>query len=299
MAPPGPVSVSEGSTPAIDVSVVLPARDAAATIGHQLDALVSQTFDGTWEVIVVDDGSQDTTAQIAAQWTDRFPSLTILSLAAPTGSSNARNAGAGVARGRLFAYCDADDVVSSRWLSGIVSALSDNALATGPIDLALLNARRLYAWRRGSGWQQLPRWMGYLTPIMTCNMGVQRDAFESVGGFDEALRTGADFDFAWRVQLAGRTVGYASDALVHWRLRKGWAFFLRSVEYGAAHVLLYRRFRDLGLRRQTLRGGVRLVCVVVGIPLLAIPFYRYAWITLAGVEFGRIKGSFIARTVYL
>lgn len=291
--------MSDGSPPAIDVSVVVPARDAAATIGSQLDALASQTFDGGWEVIVVDDGSRDTTAEIASQSITRLPSLTILSMGAPKGSPHARNAGTRVARGRLVAYCDADDVVSSEWLAGIVSALRDNVLATGPVDLATLNVRRLYAWRRISGWQQLPQWMGYLAPIMTCNMGVRRDTFESVGGFDEAFLVGADFDFAWRVQLAGGTVGYAGEAVVHWRLRKGWPFFRRSFEYGAAQVELYQRFRGQGLRRQPFRGGLRLVAVVFGIPLLAVPTYRYAWITLAGVEFGRIKRSLTARTLYL
>jgi len=263
--------VSEGPALAVDVSVVVPARDAAATIGSQLDALASQTFDGGWEVIVVDDGSQDTTAEIAAQSTTTLPAFTILSMGAPTGSPHARNAGTRVARGRLIAYCDADDVVSSEWLHGIVSALADNALATGPIDLARLNSRRLYAWRRVSGWQELPRWMGYLVPIMTCNMGVRRDTFDRVGGFDEALKTASDFDFAWRVQLAGGTVGYAGEAVVHWRLRKGWAFFRRSFEYGAEDVELYQRFRDQGLRRQPLRGGLRLVASFSGSPFSPYP----------------------------
>jgi len=141
--------------------------------------------------------------------------------------------------------------------------------------------------------------MGYLPPVMGCNMAVRRETFDLVGGFDESLEAGGDFDFSWRIQLAGGTVGFDLDAVVHWRLRRGWAYFRRSFCYGAANVELHRRFRDQGLRRQFLRGVARLAGVVVGAPLLLVPTYRYGWITLAGLELGRIRGSLRARTLFL
>jgi glycosyltransferase involved in cell wall biosynthesis len=285
---------------AIEVSVIVPARDAAATLEDQLDALAGQTFDGRWEVVLVDDGSTDATAEIAVRWAERIPSLTVLSSVVPGGPSQARNIGTRVARGRLVAYCDADDVVSTGWLAGLVSALSHHEMATGPIDLARLNPYRFYAWRPAPGWSQpLPRWMGYLSPVMGCNMAVRRETFDLVGGFDESCATGGDFDFSWRVQLAGGTVGFDLAAVVHWRLRSGWAYFRRSFEYGTAQVELYRRFRDQGLRRRLLRGAVRLAGIVLGAPLLFVPNYRYGWLTLAGEELGRVKGSLRARTLYL
>jgi glycosyltransferase involved in cell wall biosynthesis len=293
-----PSTVTEQPEPAIEVSVVVAARDAAATIGEQLHALGAQTFEGRWEVIVVDDGSNDGTAEIARRWADRIPVLTVLSSVDSRGSSHARNTGTRAARGRLIAYCDADDVVSDRWLAGLVSALSSNALVTGPIDLARLNAYRVYSWRRPLRQLQLP-WRGYLTPVIGCNMAVPRETFDLVGGFDEALASCEDWDFAFRVQLAGGRLGFDPDALVHRRLRRGWAYFRRQFDYGVGHVGLYCRFRHRGLRRDLLSGAARLAGALLGAPLVLVPKYRYHWITVAGEEFGRIKGSMVARTLFL
>ncbi|HUC38087.1 MAG TPA: glycosyltransferase family A protein [Acidimicrobiales bacterium] len=278
-----------------DVSVVVPARDAAATIGEQLDALAVQTFEGRWEVIVVDDGSADDTAEVAARWVDRLPFLTVVHLAESYGVAHARNAGTRVARGRLVAYCDADDMVSARWLAGLVSELNENALATGPFDVCKLNAHRFCGWHDDLWWKQPPRSMGYLPEVGGGNMAVRRETFDLVGGFDEALETGEDFDFAWRVQLAGGTIGFAVDSVVHWRLRRGWAYLRRSLDYGLAHVELYRRFRHWGMRRRPLQVVFRLVATGLGAPLVFVPKYRYRWMHLAGLELGRLRGSLVAK----
>ncbi|MGH9029577.1 MAG: glycosyltransferase [Acidimicrobiales bacterium] len=286
----------DAGTP-IDVSVVIPARNATPTIGEQLDALEGQTFSGSWEVIVVDNGSVDGTAETAARWSDRLPSLSILTSAESRGL--ACNTGSHAAKGRLIAYCDADDVVSKRWLADLVPVLERHTLATGPIDLSSLNPPKLYTWRRKPGWQQLPRWMGFLVPVMGCNMGVRKEGFARVGGFDTTMSRGEDFDFAWRIQLAGGTVGFAADAVVHRRLRRGWPYFRSSVHYGVSDVELFLRFNEHGMRRRPVRGAARLGAAALGTPLILIPRYRYAWMGLAGVEAGRLKGSFSARTLFL
>jgi glycosyltransferase involved in cell wall biosynthesis len=290
--------VTDRSTSAVDVSVIIPTFNAAATIAEQLEALASQTFSGTWEAIVADDGSTDGTAEIVAQWVDRLPSLTILRLTSG-GGAQARNVATRASNGRFVAHCDSDDVVSPNWLAALVNALQDNELATGPIDLTLLNPYRLYSWRRAPGWQELPLWMGYARPIMGCNLAVRREAFDQVGGFDAELMSGSDFDFSWRVQLAGGTVGFAADAVVHWRLRRGWSHFRRSVVYGAAQVELFRRFRSHGMPRRPLMGVCRVIGAVLGVPLVLVPKYRYAWITLTGQELGRINASVRTRTLFL
>jgi glycosyltransferase involved in cell wall biosynthesis len=290
--------VIESVVPAIDVSVVIPARDAAATLGEQLDALAGQTFDGSWEVIVVDDGSRDDTAEIAKCWEDRLPLLTVLSSEEPRGSSHARNLGTRAARGGMIVYCDADDVVSDRWVAGLVSALSNSVLATGPLDNSKLNPLRVHAWQpqQKRPWRE---WNGYLPPVICANMGVRREAFDLAGGFDEALACCEDLDFAFRVQLAGGTVGFCLDAVVHRRLRRGWAYFRRQFEYGIGHVEIYCRFRNRGLHRGLRLGAMRLAKALLAAPFAVVPQYRYQWIQLAGQELGRIKGSLAARTVFL
>jgi glycosyltransferase involved in cell wall biosynthesis len=287
-----------GELAAPEVSVIIAARNAANTLAEQLEALASQTFDGAWEVIIADDGSTDGTAEVAAQWIDRLPGLTILYVTAESASA-ARNAAVGASHGRLIAICDSDDVVSPRWLAALVVALRDHPLATGPVDLVRLNPYRLYSWRRAPGWELLPRWMGYAQPIMTCNLATRREMFDQLGGFDEKMNDCSDFDFSWRGQLAGGTVGFAAEAVVHWRLRRGWAHFWRSYDYGVAQVDLYRRFREHGMPRRLLPGICRLTGTVLGVPLLLVPNYRYGWITLVGQELGRVRGSVRTGTLFL
>jgi glycosyltransferase involved in cell wall biosynthesis len=291
--------MNEQSARDTKVSVIVPARNAVTTIGEQLDALASQTFEGSWEVIVADNGSTDDTVGKVRQWADRLPDLRIVPCGERLGKSYAVNVATRTARGTLIAYCDADDIVSTVWLASLVHALDEHVLVAGPTDLSRLNPRRLYSWRRDLGWQQPFRWRGYLTSVFGGNMAVRRETFDLVGGFDEALSSCEDYDFAFRVQLTGAAIEFVPEAVLHYRLREGWSYFRRSVDYGIGHVELYRRFRNEGLRRGTLLGVARLVAAGFGAPLVLFPKYRYGWITLAGVELGRLRGSLRTRTLFL
>jgi glycosyltransferase involved in cell wall biosynthesis len=76
-------SISRGMTGArrgapYRISVIVPARDAAATIGGQLAALAAQRYEGSWEVIVADNGSADATATVADRWIGRIPGLRVV-----------------------------------------------------------------------------------------------------------------------------------------------------------------------------------------------------------------------------
>jgi glycosyltransferase involved in cell wall biosynthesis len=291
---------SMNDTQAPKASVVMPARNAAATIAEQMGALAEQTFDEDWELIVVDDASTDATAEIAAEWSDKFQTLRILRCARPEGAAHARNKGTRAARGRFLAYCDADDVVSQRWLAGLVSVLSDseNSIASGPRDLSKLNSKRLYSWRKASmihpGHEK-----GYLAEVSASNMAVRREAFDLVGGFDESLVTGEDCDFAWRIQLAGGAVGSTADAVVHYRLRHGWSYLGRYFQFGLGHVQQYVRFGPSGMPRSPCRGLLRVVAVALTAPAVLVPSYRYRWMSAAGIALGRLAGSIRLRVLYL
>ena len=80
------------------VSVVIPARNAAATIDDQLEALAAQEVDDPWEVVVSDNGSRDTTAARARAWASRLNSLRVVDASGASGGrlrSQRRSAGGG------------------------------------------------------------------------------------------------------------------------------------------------------------------------------------------------------------
>jgi glycosyltransferase involved in cell wall biosynthesis len=106
----------------VDVSVVIPVRNAADHLEEQLAALASQTYEGSWEVVVADNGSTDASLEVVRSWALRVPHLEIVDASDRAGPSHARNVGAAAARGRVLAFVDADDVAAPTWLAELVAA---------------------------------------------------------------------------------------------------------------------------------------------------------------------------------
>lgn len=92
------------------VSVVIPCRNAAATLDATLDSLIAQDFPG-WEALVIDDGSGDASPAIAAGRAAADPRIRPLGDGVRRGVAGARNLGIRAAKGRWIAFLDADD----RW----------------------------------------------------------------------------------------------------------------------------------------------------------------------------------------
>lgn len=103
------------------VTVVIPAYNAAATIRRAIDSVLAQTF-ADYEIVVVDDGSKDTTSEIVAQY-DR---VRLLRLPFNQGESGAMNLGITEATGELIAFLDADDEWLPTKLEKQVAALRGN-----------------------------------------------------------------------------------------------------------------------------------------------------------------------------
>jgi glycosyltransferase involved in cell wall biosynthesis len=121
------------SEASLDISVVLPAFNAAQVIEIQLEALACQDFPGSWEVIVSDNGSTDRLMAVTRTWSQHLPSLSVIDASAIPGAGFARNCGVRAARSTRIAFCDADDVVTPSWLTAIYQGLEDCDIVTGPI----------------------------------------------------------------------------------------------------------------------------------------------------------------------
>jgi len=237
--------VTAGPAPAVSVLVV--ARDAAATIGAQLDALLDQSFDAPWELVVVDDGSTDATVAVVdaraarAPWVRRVPGP-------GRGVAAARNAALAAARAPRIAMVDADDVVAPGWLSAMATALDDASLVAGALEIDRLNPE----WVRGTRGRALTRGPGTFAGVVTfahsCNLGVRRDLVDRIGPFDETIDAGEDVEFSYRAGRAGVEARYAPDAVVHYRYRTTLGGLWRQGRaYGRVRAVLSRRFTADGL----------------------------------------------------
>lgn len=234
------------------VSVIIPAFDAEATIQAQLAAIASQRDAPPFEVLVCDNGSLDGTRAIVSAWQDRIENLRLVDASARRGPSAARNIGAAAAVGEVLLFCDADDVVDGRWVAELVTALGDADAVAGAGEYAELNTHFADRGGRTPPFYALAA-LPHLPAALAGNSGVRAEAFASIGGFDEALRVGEDADLFWRLQLAGKTLVDAPDAVVHirdrtslrgvWRQEYGWGAAERQLAH--RYELVRRAFEEV------------------------------------------------------
>jgi glycosyltransferase involved in cell wall biosynthesis len=192
-----------------DVSVIIPARDVAATLPATLDGLARQRFAGDLEVILVDDGSTDGTAAIART----AHTVTVVIAGTGAGPASARNAGAAVARSPLLAFIDADCRPTEEWLASGVAALHS-------ADLVLGETRPDP--REPLGPYDRTLWVSGSSPLFeSANLFVRTDLFRALGGFESWLgprdgkELGEDVWFGWRARRGGARIDTCPDALAH------------------------------------------------------------------------------------
>ncbi|MHB8465296.1 MAG: glycosyltransferase [Acidimicrobiales bacterium] len=232
-----------GSVALGDIAVVIPARNAAASLTRLFDSLPT----GVGEVVVADDGSVDETANVARARGARVVPV------GGRGPSAARNCGLRAVRAPMVLLVDADTVVEQSAVALLGAHLADPAVAVvapriaglagrgggrglvaryeaarSPLDVGALAGRA----RRGSR----------LTFVPSAALLVRREAVLEVGGFDEELQTGEDTDLCWRLDREGWVVRYEPAGLVYHEHRERLASMLRRrVEYGRPYAALGRR----------------------------------------------------------
>ena len=284
------------------VTVIIPAFNAADTIGDQLEALTRQTYAGPWEVIVSDNGSTDGTPSVAESFKGRVPGLRVVDASARRGVSHARNAGAAAARGDVLLFCDADDVVVDEWVETMQRALSAHEVVGGCLDCTKLNSPNTLRNHHDHDASGRAAPLGMLPYAVGATCGVRTSVFNSLSGWNETYVNGADDeDFSWRAQLASHRLGFASEAVVAYRHRSTLRGHVRQhFGYGAAQALLYRDYGCHGMRRRSpgtvLRGWA---WILLNATDLRDRDKGWEWWRAVALQAGRIRGSFRYRVLFL
>lgn len=226
------------------ISVVIPARDAAGTLGDLLTALAPQVRQRPdVEVIVVDSGSRDATSDIARR------AGVLVVPEAGTGPAGARNAGLNAARGELVVFLDSDCIPRDGWLSRLTEPmLADPGLGALGGHVAAAKSDNLvsrHAERMGHVSQEVAFGDLHRPYLITANCCYRHDLLDALGGFDGQLANGEDADLAWRAQGEhGARIDYTPDAVVEhvhrttlgglWRQSKvhGWAEIQLHARHG-------------------------------------------------------------------
>jgi glycosyltransferase involved in cell wall biosynthesis len=242
------------------VSVIIPVRNDARRLLRCLQSIAATNFPpGRLEILVADNGSTDTSPQVAESMGARvlvFPDIRV---------SEVRNQAARAARGEILAFVDADHVLEPNWLPHAVDSLSKpDAAAVGAAYYAPSDGtwvQRMYdSFRmRTEGVQQVD-WLG------SGSLAVWREVFERVGGFDSRLETCEDVDFCQRLRRNG--YGLWSDNR------------LRSVHLGDPRTIRALFFGELWRGRDNLKVSLRGPLTWRALPSVIIPLAILSFITI-------------------
>lgn len=283
-----PVS-AETSLPTPSVSVVIPTRGRPHLLLRCVDAILAGVT-LPLEIIVVDNApSDDTLAKaVTARYNDR-PEVRYL-VEPIAGTSRARNAGAGAARGELIAFIDDDAVADSWWVTNLAREAADTKAAciTGLVLPLSLDSQAELMFEEAAGFGRGFTRRVYATtkrPAPTLlfpytagqcgssnNMAVRRSVLDALGGFDVRLgggtrpRGGEDLDLLTRILLADHEIIYQPAAMVRHEHRADATAVRRqlfSYGTGATAVLSKWAVRDPGLRRQLAKTAMSLFKEIV------------------------------------
>jgi len=238
------------STP--KVSVVVAAYNAGATIERCVDSLKSLNYPD-YEIIVVDDGSTDLTADLA----ERAGAKTIR--AAHRGLSDARNSGIDAASGEIVAFIDADARADRDWLYHLVEAIvRREAVAAGGPNFTPHDSDASSAFAFAPGLPTQVTGAGdELLQLCGCNMAIRKSALATIGGFDSSFTSaGDDVDVSWRLANAGGALIDAPGAVVvHERRANLRDYLAQQRGYGEGEGLLFRKYPLRGANARSLYGG--------------------------------------------
>ncbi len=184
------------------VSVIIPAYNAEKYIERTIHSALLQDYENL-EIIVIDDGSTDNTADVVKKLAEKDRRLKYVHQQ-NGGVSSARNHGYKFSKGEYLAFLDADDIWLPDNVSKKLAHLQDNPDVGLVHSDALLideNDNSLNEVKKGkSGWvlDDLLSWNETCIPAPS-SIIVKREVIDSVGGFDTSLSTAADQEFFFRV----------------------------------------------------------------------------------------------------
>jgi glycosyltransferase involved in cell wall biosynthesis len=284
------------------ISVVVPTFDAAATLPRQLEALSKQEYDGTFEVIVADNGSTDGTFAVAGEFRGRIRHLVLVDASARRGQAYARNAGARVSTGDALLFVDADDEVEPGYVAAMAHALERHEFVAARFDSDALNPGWVRGTRQAFQTDGVSNTFGFLPFAGGGGLGIRRTVFERVGGFDENYwRSGQDIDFCWRVQTAGALLHFVPDAVarIAWRASLV-GLYRQGRHYGRGEVYLYKKYRDAGMPAQSIGAAVGdWRALARRLPRIRTRAELGSWLRRAGRSVGRVQGSLRHRVRFL
>ena len=268
------------------VSVIIPARNAEATLPATLDAVLAQDYRGATEVIIADGSDTAATSDLLRR---RYPQVKVVpnpERSVPT----ALNRALGVARHRIVVRCDAQALLPPGYITRAVETLNRTGAANvggrmNPVASTMFERVLALATTTPLGVGDARyRLGGAEGPTDTVYLGVfRRSALDALGGYDNELLRNEDYELNWRLRERGETVWFDPGLVVDYRPRGS----LRTL---ARQYFDYGRWKRVVLKRHPRSWRFRQLAA----PLLLLALALSAALALAG---GTIAAGCLAPAV--
>jgi len=242
----------------------------APLLQRALKSLSRQTLTPEqFEVIVVDDGSTDNTAEVCEVMRPEMPNIKYRSTGKNTGIGSATNLGVQSAKGDYLIFTDDDCFAREDWAERMSEALSKYPLVAGSVESPTSNFIKLchniaefHPFMQG-------RKGGPIDFIAGANMGFRRSLFEEVKGFRNADSLAPDMHFILKARQAGYQIHFVPEAVVtHDHTRTSFSSIFRySAEHASATIILRNRYRLLMRTPFVLRSPALLLAAA---PVIAL-----------------------------
>ncbi len=243
------------------VTVIIPVRDDPAGIRQVLVCLKKQTLPGNrFEVIIGDDGSRPDLAPDTATRNLDVKRVT----GPPLTSYAARNLAARQARGQVLAFCDADCLPEPTWLEGGLAMLEGADLVAGEVQFRAPDRPTMWSLLTIDLFLDQKQNVS-LSRGVTANLIVRRNDFENMGGFDQSLPSGGDYDFVGRMVDSGARLRFGPNAVVgHPTMDQARPFLSK----------IFRTNLWSGVRRARNKDRFDLAGILVLVPVLGVMLAR-------------------------
>ncbi|MEM1546853.1 MAG: glycosyltransferase [Candidatus Methanomethylicia archaeon] len=234
------------------VSVVIPTYNSERTVERTLKSILNQSY-GDIEVIVIDNCSSDNTRGKALKYTENI-------ICVKCSRSRARNIGVNIANGDYIVFIDSDEELTGNVIAECVNEFIKGADAviipeisfSSSILLKALNiGRKLYE-------AQIPR-------------AYRKSILDMLGGFDEELTFGEDWDLYIRALKRGLKTSSINSYIIHHEAESFKQYVRKYYDYGRSFKILHRKHRGYAIKRYGLTPKLLVSIVKVRDP--AIPLY--------------------------
>lgn len=221
------------------VSIVIPAFNAGPTLSQTVRACMDQDYPkDKFEIIVVDDGSDDNTRDVAAGFNVRYI------YQKKSGPASARNNGWRNSKGEAVCFTDADCIPESDWISKLVRHY--NADNTGAVAGSYSVHGSPYLLDKFVHYEiqdRHSRMPEHISSFGTYNVMIKRAVLEATAGFNPEYykASGEDTDLSYKITGAGYKIYFAKDASVsHKNILRLWKYLIVQFRHGYWRMKLYR-----------------------------------------------------------